>query len=162
MILISHRGNLSGPNPQLENEPKYIIGAIERGFHVEIDVWYFKDSGFWLGHDEPQYQVTWNWFFKRQDNLWLHCKNAQAAKDCQVFQSFCHTGDPYSYTSKKFREGDSIVFGSETKGIDEQFLRANWEKTCTIPMMNNNIRSLNLATSVGIVLYEALRQNGKT
>ena len=72
------------------------------------------------------------------------------------------TKSPYSYTSKKFREGDSIVFGSETKGIDEQFLRANWEKTCTIPMMNNNIRSLNLATSVGIVLYEALRQNGKT
>ena len=71
------------------------------------------------------------------------------------------TKSPYSYTSKKFREGDSIVFGSETKGIDEQFLRANWEKTCTIPMMNDNIRSLNLATSVGIVLYEALRQNGK-
>ena len=37
------------------------------------------------------------------------------------------TKSPYSYTSKKFREGDSIVFGSETKGIDEQFLRANWE-----------------------------------
>ena len=29
----------------------------------------------------------------------MHCKNAQAAKDCAVFQSFCHTGDPYSYTS---------------------------------------------------------------
>ena len=71
------------------------------------------------------------------------------------------TKSPFSYTSKKFKPGDSIVFGSETKGIDESFLKKNWEKTCTIPMMNKNIRSLNLATSVGIVLYEALRQNEK-
>ena len=72
------------------------------------------------------------------------------------------TKSPFSYTSKQFKPGDFIVFGSETKGINETFLKENWEKTCTIPMMNNNIRSLNLATSVGIVLYEALRQNEKT
>jgi len=63
------------------------------------------------------------------------------------------------YTSKEFNKDDFIVFGSETKGIDETFLRSHWENTCTIPMENPNIRSLNLATSVGIVLYEALRQN---
>jgi hypothetical protein len=67
---------------------------------VEIDVWDI-DGEFWLGHDGPQYKVTWNWFFKRQDNLWLHCKNVEAAKTCEIFQSFCHTGDPYSYTSNK-------------------------------------------------------------
>ena len=54
----------------------------------------------WLGHDEPQYKVTWNWIFQRQDNLWLHLKNAAAAKTLDVFQSFCHTDDPYCYTSK--------------------------------------------------------------
>jgi tRNA (cytidine/uridine-2'-O-)-methyltransferase len=37
-------------------------------------------------------------------------------------------------------------------------LRANWERCLTIPMPNRLVRSLNLATSVGIVLYEALRQ----
>lgn len=63
------------------------------------------------------------------------------------------------YTSKEFNKNDFIVFGSETKGIDETFLKLHWENTCTIPMENPNIRSLNLATSVGIVLYEALRQN---
>ena len=31
--------------------------------------------------------------------MWLHCKNVEAAKSLHVFQSFCHTGDPYSYTS---------------------------------------------------------------
>ena len=63
-----------------------------------------------------------------------------------------------SYTSRRFRKGDFIVFGSETKGIQESLLKANWDNACTIPMENQNIRSLNLATSVGIVLYEAIRQ----
>ena len=62
------------------------------------------------------------------------------------------------YTEKTFCKGDYLVFGSETKGINEKFLKKHWEKTCTIPMENPNIRSLNLATSVGIVLYEAIRQ----
>ena len=64
-----------------------------------------------------------------------------------------------SYTTRTFKKNDYIVFGSETKGIDENFLNLHWNETCTIPMENKNIRSLNLATSVGIVLYEALRQN---
>tara|TARA_Y100001970_G_C13957518_1_gene711493 strand:- start:348 stop:803 length:456 start_codon:yes stop_codon:yes gene_type:complete len=63
------------------------------------------------------------------------------------------------YTSRKFKKGDYIVFGSETSGIKESYLKENWKNTCTIPMKNPNIRSLNLATSVGIVVYEALRQN---
>lgn len=63
-----------------------------------------------------------------------------------------------NYTSVEFNGNDYIIFGSETSGIDEKILRAYWERTCTIPMENQNIRSLNLATSVGIVLYEALRQ----
>ena len=62
------------------------------------------------------------------------------------------------YTEKTFSKGDYLVFGSETKGIDEKFLEKHRERTCTIPMENPNIRSLNLATSVGIVLYEAIRQ----
>ena len=65
-----------------------------------------------------------------------------------------------SYTSRKFLKGDYLIFGSETTGIDEAFLKKNWDHTCTIKMDNQNIRSLNLAMSVGIVLYEALRQVG--
>jgi len=62
------------------------------------------------------------------------------------------------YTDWKFAENDCLVFGPETRGLPETLLRANWDNCLTIPMPNKNVRSLNLATSVGIVLYEALRQ----
>lgn len=63
-----------------------------------------------------------------------------------------------SYTDWQFIKGDCLVFGPETRGLPEELLRKNWERALTIPMPNKNVRSLNLATSVGIVLYEALRQ----
>ena len=65
-----------------------------------------------------------------------------------------------SYTDWQFQPNDCLVFGRETRGLPEELLKANWERCLTIPMPNKNIRSLNLATSAGIVLYEALRQIG--
>ena len=65
-----------------------------------------------------------------------------------------------SYTDWQFGLEDCLVFGRETRGLPEELLRANWDRCLTIPMLNPNVRSLNLATSVGIVLYEALRQTG--
>ena len=65
-----------------------------------------------------------------------------------------------SYVDWEFRAEDCLVFGRETRGLPETVLRANWENCITIPMLNSNVRSLNLATAVGIVLYEALRQTG--
>jgi len=65
-----------------------------------------------------------------------------------------------SYLDWEFDTDDCLVFGRETKGLPEELLRANWQRALTIPMLNPRIRSLNLATSVAIVLYEALRQTG--
>jgi tRNA (cytidine/uridine-2'-O-)-methyltransferase len=65
-----------------------------------------------------------------------------------------------SYTDWHFETNDCLVFGRETRGLPEDVLRANWPRCLTIPMLNPNVRSLNLATSVAIVLYEALRQTG--
>ncbi len=62
------------------------------------------------------------------------------------------------YFDAKFQKGDYILFGSETKGIDEQLLLDHPEQCITIPMGGKG-RSLNLGVSVGIVTYEALRQN---
>ena len=62
------------------------------------------------------------------------------------------------YTNFQFRGGDCLIFGPETRGLPENLLQANWENCLTIPMPNSKVRSLNLANSVGIVLYEALRQ----
>ena len=60
----------------------------------------------------------------------------------------------------KFDRDDCLVFGRETRGLPESLLHQNWERALTIPMMNPKVRSLNLANSVAIVLYEALRQVG--
>ena len=68
------------------------------------------------------------------------------------------TKSPYAYTSRQFMRNDYLIFGSETTGINDNILMSHWESTCTIPMENPNIRSLNLANSVSIVLFEALRQ----
>lgn len=65
-----------------------------------------------------------------------------------------------SYTDWSFGEDDCLVFGSETRGLPETLLRANWDRCLHIPMLNPRVRSLNLATSVAIALYEALRQTG--
>lgn len=62
------------------------------------------------------------------------------------------------YTDWKFEPHDCLIFGRETRGLPEDLLAANAERCLTIPMPNKNVRSLNLANSVGIVLYEALRQ----
>ena len=65
-----------------------------------------------------------------------------------------------SYADWDFTSNDCLVFGRETRGLPEELLHKNWERCLTIPMLNANVRSLNLATAVGIVLYEALRQTG--
>jgi tRNA (cytidine/uridine-2'-O-)-methyltransferase len=62
------------------------------------------------------------------------------------------------YTDWRYTSDDCLVFGRETRGLPEELLRANRENCVTIPMANPNVRSLNLATSVAVVLYEALRQ----
>ncbi len=62
------------------------------------------------------------------------------------------------YTDWQFKDSDCLVFGRETRGLPEDLLRANWDRCLTIPMLNPKVRSLNLATAVAIVLYEALRQ----
>ena len=63
-----------------------------------------------------------------------------------------------AYTDWAFEPDDCLVFGPETRGLPEDLLRTNWSHCLRIPIHNPKVRSLNLATAVGIVLYEALRQ----
>ena len=98
MKAISHRGNIKGSVPDKENRPSYIDCAIGNSYDVEIDVRSI-DGELWLGHDEPQYKIEHKWIQKRRKNLWIHCKNLQAAKECWEYQAFCHSSDPYVYTS---------------------------------------------------------------
>lgn len=66
-----------------------------------------------------------------------------------------------SYLSAAFQPGDFLVFGRETRGLPEELLNSNPDTCITIPMPAGAVRSLNLSTSAGIVLYEALRQSGR-
>ena len=63
------------------------------------------------------------------------------------------------YTDIIFPEGCYLVFGKESKGLDESIVYGNPDTALRIPM-GKNLRSLNLSNSVAIVLYEALRQHG--
>jgi tRNA (cytidine/uridine-2'-O-)-methyltransferase len=63
-----------------------------------------------------------------------------------------------AYTEPRYKWGDYLVFGRETAGLPSTLLEANPETTITIPMFNPQARSLNLATAVAIILYEAVRQ----
>ena len=67
-----------------------------------------------------------------------------------------------SYTEMRYQEDDFLVFGPETRGLPQEILDAHAERTLRIPMMSSGVRSLNLSNAVSIVLYEGLRQLGRT
>lgn len=77
-------------------------------------------------------------------------------KDGQFF--YCTTKGKHIYSDANLT-GDNVylVFGKETKGLDEKLLKDNYDRCIRIPMIND-ARSLNLSNSVAIIGYEALRQ----
>jgi hypothetical protein len=110
MKLISHRGNIEGSNPELENKPEYIEKAIEAGFNVEVDVRVdLANKKMFLGHDEPQYEISIEWLEKYHQYLWLHCKTQETIEFFyewdsrgQVLNYFWHENDAVTLTSKGY------------------------------------------------------------
>ena len=72
---------------------------------------------------------------------------------------FMSTKGKKVYSDAAFKDGDFLVFGKETRGLNELLLEKYYDKTLRIPMIGE-LRSLNLANSVALTVYEALRQNG--
>jgi len=103
-----------------------------------LDYWEFVDIRYWDSFEE---------FLEAQD-------------EAKLF--FLTTKTDRSYVDAPFRLGDYLVFGKETKGLPEEFLRLYADRCFTLPMPNPNIRSLNLAMTAGVVLYDAIRKNQKT
>jgi hypothetical protein len=115
MILISHRGNISGPNPEQENRPEYIAEALKQGYDVEIDVW-FKDNKFMLGHDEPQYEFPFELIDQAYPKLWIHCKNIDALSKLNELDPngskvnyFWHENDLGVLTSKSYIWSTNLI-----------------------------------------------------
>jgi tRNA (cytidine/uridine-2'-O-)-methyltransferase len=90
-------------------------------------------------------------------HAWPNWAALQAAHPGARFY-FLTTKSTRSYVTARFEPGDFLVFGRETKGLPESLLAANAERCLTIPIANEQVRSLNLATAAAIVLFEALRQ----
>lgn len=72
---------------------------------------------------------------------------------------FFSTKSKIIHSEAKFKDGDFLVFGKETKGLPEDLLKEHYDECVRIPMMGN-LRSLNLSNSVCTGVYEALRQLG--
>lgn len=98
-LLIAHRGNINGPNPKKENEPYYVLGTLNQGFYVELDVWY--DKGWWSGHDGPTYKTNERLISK----CLCHAKNVEALyrlrQNYRNFHFFWHEDkEDYTLTSQ--------------------------------------------------------------
>jgi hypothetical protein len=103
MIIVAHRGNRFGRNPDLENHPDYLIEAINAGFHVEVDVWCDrKTDTLWLGHDDPRYKVSVD--FLKHRFMWCHAKNIEALESMisNHIHCFWHDSDKYTITSRGY------------------------------------------------------------
>ena len=109
----------------------------------ELSDKYLKRAGLDYWHMMTlEIHESWQDFMAKYPDARLHFATTKAPRD--------HCGQVY-------QDGDFIVFGRETKGLDEELLANNYEKCIRIPM-KPDARSLNLSNSVAIVLYEALRQ----
>jgi tRNA (cytidine/uridine-2'-O-)-methyltransferase len=88
--------------------------------------------------------------------IWDSFAAMQEAQAGSAHYFFLTTKTRKPYHEVRFQSGDFLVFGRETKGLPEHMLSANIDDCITIPMQGT--RSLNLATAVAIVLFEAVRQ----
>jgi tRNA (cytidine/uridine-2'-O-)-methyltransferase len=101
-------------------------------------------------------------------DYWSAVEVKQWASLDELQENFPH--GRFWYTSKKaakthikaaYQPGDFLVFGKETLGLPDELLQRNSEWSIRIPIRSPIVRSLNLSTAAGIVLYEALRQTGQ-
>jgi tRNA (cytidine/uridine-2'-O-)-methyltransferase len=88
--------------------------------------------------------------------VWNSFAQLQSRQTSNARYFFLTTKSERAYYDVKFRGGDFLVFGRETRGLPERLLAKNMANCLTIPM--HGARSLNLATAVAIVLFEAVRQ----
>jgi len=86
--------------------------------------------------------------------------HAALGTDAQLW--FIEQGGPRLYSDARLGPEDYLVFGRETAGLPQPLLEAHHERWLRIPMFNANARSLNLSNCAGLVLFEALRQQGFT
>ena len=113
-------------------------------FGFELSDKYLKRAGldYWKYLDITIYEDL-NDFFEKNKNANFYLATTKTTK---------------IYSDVKFKDGDFIFFGKETAGLPEDFIKEHSERAIRIPMIKDLKRSLNLANSCTVILYEALRQ----
>jgi tRNA (cytidine/uridine-2'-O-)-methyltransferase len=114
-----------------------------------------KPLGFSLEHRQLK-RAGLDYWDEVDLRTWESFAELQAAQSRSARYFFLTTKTRRAYWDIKFRHGDFLVFGRETKGLPESLLTANIDDCITIPVRAT--RSLNLATAVAIVLFEGVRQ----
>ena len=99
-----------------------------------LDYWHSLDIFYYDGFDE---------FFAAHPNAQFYCFSTKA---------------PRPYTAVRYPDDCYLIFGKETRGLPEDFLRENYDRCVRIPM-RDGLRSLNLSNSAAIAVYEVLRQH---
>ncbi len=102
-----------------------------------------------------------DYWHKLDLHIWENLDDFFANNEITNNAYFATTKTDKPYFDAQFKDGDYIFFGSETAGIPEDILNRYKDQNITIPMTKEG-RSLNLAISAGIVLYEAIKQNYTT
>ncbi len=115
-----------------------------RPLGFSLDDRYLKRAGldYWPYVDVHLYD-NWRQFVGSRLGMRLHFFSARASRP---------------YLEARYRIGDYLVFGSETKGLPASLLAAHPDDTYVIPIVSPHVRSLNLSNAVSIVVYEARRQ----
>lgn len=116
----------------------------------ELSDKYLKRSGldYWQHLD---YVVHGSW-----EDFLCHCQESETTRQSRLW--YLTTKTDKAYWDIEFQDGDYLVFGSETKGLPEDLMKQDWDRAITVPMFGQHSRSLNLASTVQTVAYEALRQ----
>jgi len=146
--------NLVLVNPQIPNN----TGAIGRlCVNAGATLHIIKPIGFDIDEKAVR-RAGLDYWHKLDLCVWESIDDFFANNEISDNAHFATTKTDKPYFQAEFKDGDFIFFGSETAGIPEEILKRYEGQNITIPMTNDG-RSLNLAISTGIVLYDAIRQN---
>lgn len=141
-------------NPQIPNN----TGAIGRlCVNTASSLHLIKPIGFDIDEKAVR-RAGLDYWHKIDLHVWESIEEFMDAHPIKDRFFFATTKTDLPYFEHEFQEGDYLFFGSETAGIPSEILEAYPKQTMTIPMTKEG-RSLNLAISSGIILYEAIKQN---
>ena len=142
MKVISHRGNLFGPNSETENNPDHIQDVLKK-HDVEVDVWLSSNNEIFLGHNYPQYIISPN--FLQHKGLWCHAKNLNALYYLMNanIKCFFHNVDDYTLTSNGYiwtYPGYEVTDKSIIVDLNEGWQNTNYNcyGVCVDYIYNNN------------------------